>query len=263
LIEFLCAFGAFCVETLYFKAMSSSISTEPASSLRIGGVVPFTATDYPGLLAAVVFCQGCPWRCVYCHNPHLLSSTAASPLDVVPWDKFSKWLDTRHGLLDGVVFSGGEPLAQGALPAAVAEVKAKGGFRVGLHTGGAYPDRLGELLPDIDWVGLDMKASPSGYERVTGVPHSGDRAFESLDLILKAGVGLECRTTVHAAVTPADELIRLAQTLRDKGIKKWVLQPFRAQGCDNAELLTFNAAVLDDALLAELRTIVPEVMVRK
>ena len=44
----------------------------PRRSLRVGGFVPFTSTDYPDALAAVVFCQGCPWRCGYCHNPHLI-----------------------------------------------------------------------------------------------------------------------------------------------------------------------------------------------
>ena len=42
-----------------------------AAELKVGGVTPFSATDYPGKLAAVVFVQGCPWRCGYCHNPHL------------------------------------------------------------------------------------------------------------------------------------------------------------------------------------------------
>jgi len=40
--------------------------------LRVGGLVPLSTTDYPDHLSAVVFCQGCPWRCAYCHNPHLL-----------------------------------------------------------------------------------------------------------------------------------------------------------------------------------------------
>ena len=44
-----------------------------ADALRVGGFVPFTLTDYPDALAAVVFCQGCPWRCAYCHNPHLIA----------------------------------------------------------------------------------------------------------------------------------------------------------------------------------------------
>src|SRR5450759_6030856 len=43
-----------------------------AASLCIGGLTPLSLSDWPGQLAAVVFCQGCPWRCGYCHNPHLI-----------------------------------------------------------------------------------------------------------------------------------------------------------------------------------------------
>ncbi len=40
-----------------------------SATLRVGGLVPLTTLDYPGLLACVLFCQGCAWRCRYCHNP--------------------------------------------------------------------------------------------------------------------------------------------------------------------------------------------------
>ncbi|MBI3069525.1 MAG: 4Fe-4S cluster-binding domain-containing protein, partial [Betaproteobacteria bacterium] len=74
--------------------------------LRVGGLVPLTTTDYPGRLAAVVFCQGCPWRCGYCHNPHLLPARRTAP---IAWHAVRDFLERRRGLLDAVVFSGGEP----------------------------------------------------------------------------------------------------------------------------------------------------------
>ncbi len=46
------------------------------SPLAIGGLVPFSTVDMPGRNAAVVFCQGCPWRCRYCHNGHLQGGAA-------------------------------------------------------------------------------------------------------------------------------------------------------------------------------------------
>ena len=45
--------------------------------LRLGGLTPLTTIDFPGRLAAVLYCQGCPWRCTYCHNTELLD--AATP----------------------------------------------------------------------------------------------------------------------------------------------------------------------------------------
>ena len=102
-------------------------------TLRVGGVVPFTANDFPGRLAAVVFTQGCPWRCAYCHNPHLISARGGDAAAERAWPDLLRWLGTRCGLLDGVVFSGGEPTAQHAIVDAVRDVRALG-FEVGLHT---------------------------------------------------------------------------------------------------------------------------------
>ena len=140
-----------------------------ADKLRIGGFVPFTATDYPDHLAAVVFCQGCPWRCVYCHNPHLLPARGEAQH---PWVSIAAFLETRRGLLDAVVFSGGEPTFQDALPAAMRSVRDMG-FKVGLHTAGIYPRKLAAVLPLVDWIGIDVKAPFESYERVTGVSKSG------------------------------------------------------------------------------------------
>ena len=125
-----------------------------ASALRVGGLIRFSNADWPGKLAAVLFLQGCPWHCGYCQNPHLLPPHGAHEED---WPATLAWLATRRGLLDAVVFSGGEPTAQAELPAAIRAVRALG-FALGLHTGGAYPRRLLEVARDVDWVGLDIKA---------------------------------------------------------------------------------------------------------
>ncbi|MCL2872033.1 MAG: anaerobic ribonucleoside-triphosphate reductase activating protein [Betaproteobacteria bacterium] len=233
----------------------------PASALRIGGLVSFTATDYPGALAAVVFCQGCPWRCAYCHNPHLIPSRSDDLLD---WSAISQWLDTRRGLLDAVVFSGGEPTAQSALLEVITATRAQG-FRIGLHTGGAYPRRLQTLLPHLNWIGFDLKADPAGYAQVTGIADSELTAFEALALIQSANVPFEIRTTVHGALTPPETLQALAAILKERDVTRWVLQPFRAQGCENEALLAraAEAEVLDEELLQTLREFVPDIEVRR
>ena len=94
-----------------------------AQALRVGGLTPLSATDWPGQLSAVVFCQGCPWRCSYCHNPHLLAFRGAGEIS---WQDVLAFLGRRAGLLDAVVFSGGEPLAQHALADAMRAVKRMG-----------------------------------------------------------------------------------------------------------------------------------------
>lgn len=173
-------------------------SKPPADGLRIGGLQRFTSIDYPGALAAVVFVQGCAWRCVYCHNPELQGRQPApgSPR----WAEVHHWLRTRRGLLDAVVFSGGEPTLDPALPAALGDVRAMG-FRTGLHTAGMAPRRLQAVLPWLDWVGLDIKAPLHDggvrHDLITGVRGAASAVARSLELLLRSGVDLQLRTTVH------------------------------------------------------------------
>jgi len=231
-----------------------------ATALRVGGRVPFSNTDWPGKLAAVLFLQGCPWRCGYCQNPHLLPARGEHEED---WMATLAWLATRRGLLDGVVFSGGEPTAQAALAPAIRAVRALG-FAIALHTGGAYPRRLLEVAADVDWIGLDIKAPMLDYESVTGVPRSGFAAYASLDLVLKAGVAFEVRTTVHPALTPPETLLTLARELAQMGVRRWVLQAFRPTGCASEDLVAAapRRAEIDAATIAALKAIVPETVVR-
>jgi pyruvate formate lyase activating enzyme len=217
--------------------------------LRVGGLTPLSTTDYPGQLAAVVFCRGCPWRCGYCHNPHLLLARTATQ---IAWADVLAFLRRRQGLLDAVVFSGGEPLAQTALADAVSTVK-RMGFRVGLHTGGAYPERLDEVLPMLDWIGFDFKAPYAEYPSLTHAPDSGEKALTSARLVLASKVPHEFRTTVHPDLLAPPRLLRLAGQLAGLGVTRYVLQEFRAEGCTNA-LLTrcASASYLDDAFCARI-----------
>jgi pyruvate formate lyase activating enzyme len=233
-------------------------SGEPA--LRVGGIVRFSTADWPGRLAAVLFLQGCPWRCGYCQNPHLLPAQGAQQED---WAATLAWLGTRRGLLDAVVFSGGEPTAQAGLRSAIRAVRALG-FAIGLHTGGMYPRRFVEVMRDVDWIGLDIKAPMLAYEAVTGVPRSGFAAFASLDLALKSGVALDVRTTVHPALTPPETLLTLARELEALGVRRWVLQAFRPTGCASDALVAGapRGAHVGEDLVAALKAHVPDIVVR-
>lgn len=196
------------------------------SGLRVGGFVPLTTIDFPGRLAAVVFCQGCPWRCSYCHNPQLIPAGAEAER---PWQAVLDFLERRRGLLDGVVFSGGEPTLQAALPQALREVRALG-FETALHTAGMYPERLAAVLPLLDWVGLDIKGPAEHYDAITATPGSAGVVQRSLELLLASGVNHECRTTWHAGLFGRDELDRLGAGLVQRGVRRWKVQACRAEG---------------------------------
>ena len=233
------------------STVAAAVALAEAQSLRLGGLTPLTTIDFPGRLAAVVYCQGCPWRCSYCHNPELLDATAPPAL---PWSQALAFLQSRRGLLDGVVFSGGEPTLQAALPAALAEVRAMG-LQTALHTGGMYPARLAALLPQLDWVGLDIKALPQRCDAITATPGSGARAWDALEVLLAHGTDQECRTTWHAGLFGVDELLDLAQALAARGVRRWALQECRTPGAP--------AWVLTDAHRQQLGALFPAFALRR
>ena len=210
-----------------------------ADGLQIAGLVPMSTCDWPGRLVATAFLQGCPWQCTYCHNPELLDSRTPG---TVPWSAVTDLLARRQGLLDGVVFSGGEPTRQPALLDAVCAVRDLG-FGVGLHTAGAFPRQLRAVLPWVDWVGLDIKASPAQYAAITGVDLSGGAAYAALDAVLAAGVPVQVRTTVDPTVHRPDDVVELQERLASRGVTDHVLQTVRTVGVrpEYADRLAENA----------------------
>jgi pyruvate formate lyase activating enzyme len=198
------------------------------TALAIGGITAFTTVDFPDHLAAVVFCQGCPWRCRYCHNGHLQPRRSANPTRWT-WERFLAFLDDRRGLLEAVVFSGGEPTAQPALGEAMRVVRGRG-FLIGLHTAGIYPERLRSVLPLTDWVGLDIKAPlDERYDQVTGRPRSAAAVEQALSIVQASGVAYQLRTTVHPDLLGPADCARIESEMRQRRAGPVVWQPFRAR----------------------------------
>jgi pyruvate formate lyase activating enzyme len=234
-------------------------AAQHAKSFKVGGYTPFTATDFPGKLAAVVFVQGCPWRCGYCHNPHLQPRTVESALS---WETLREVLKRRVGLIDALVFSGGEPTADPFLLDAIRDVRALG-FKVGLHTGGVYSKRLKEVLPYVDWVGFDIKTNPEQYDALTQAAHSGEQAFLGAEAVLESGVAYEFRTTIHPSLQSPDDILRLGQRIADMGCQHYALQLFREQGCADTVLKGVQIADYPgQAVLEELRKHFPNLILR-
>ncbi|MBL8525573.1 MAG: anaerobic ribonucleoside-triphosphate reductase activating protein [Betaproteobacteria bacterium] len=187
----------------------------------VGGFQPFSVSDWPHKIAAVIFAQGCPLRCGYCHNPHLIPRGAGQ----LAFADVRNILDTRRNLLDGVVFSGGEPCAQRNLPQAIASIRQLG-FKIGLHTAGACPAMLGKVITDVDWVGIDVKAPQDQYEQLTGTSSWG-KTMRSIDLLVSHNTPFEARTTWHPDLFTIDALLDLAGNLAASGVTTYALQRLR------------------------------------
>lgn len=223
-------------------------------SLLIAGYTPFSTVDYPGHTAAVVFTQGCPWRCRYCQNASLQPLEA--PQGAPAWEEFLEWLEGRRGLLDAVVFSGGEPTLQASeLHKAMIGVKGLG-FKIGLHSAGMFSDAFGMVLSLCDWVGLDIKATFGKQGWITGNEFTGvARSYISLGHLGASDVPFEIRTTYHPALLGKD-IKRIASALSAMRPLDWVIQRFQPNSPD-PELNAAGPAVVSAEILEQLRAVAP------
>lgn len=193
--------------------------------LRIGDIEKFSIVDFPTKIAAVVFMQGCPWRCPFCYNASLQNPNSN---DNTGWDKLINLLEHRKGILDAVVFSGGEPLMQSNLPQAMDIVKDMG-FEIGLHTGGYNPQALKKVIDKVSWVGMDIKVplDTERYTKVTGCPTPIGNIKESLQILIGSGIHFECRTTCDPRILEIADIYNIADELSALGVKEYYLQKYR------------------------------------
>ena len=205
-------------------SLPAQLLADAEELIPVAGVVPLTTLDYPDRLATVVFTQGCPWHCAYCHNTNMRSLACVGQCR---WREICALLDNRRGWIEAVVFSGGEPTMHPGLETAIRTVKQKG-FLVGLHTAGIFPEHLGRLLPLLDWVGLDIKAPfDERYARLTGDSKSVAKVGASLKMLRASGIHFQLRTTVAKDATGDQIFEEVREQLLGLGVEEPVRQSIR------------------------------------
>jgi pyruvate formate lyase activating enzyme len=199
----------------------------------IGGLEKFTNLDYPGRLAAVVFTQGCNFRCRFCYNPMLVwpsqelgEKYGKDPALITEEDLFL-FLKSRVGKLEAVVITGGEPTLHPDLPEFISKIKALG-YLVKLDTNGSRPADLKRALAgkQIDYLAMDLKAPEALYEQVTGKEADFKKIGESVKLIKESGIPHEFRTTVVPGLLGVPEIEAMGEILA--GAERWYLQKFKS-----------------------------------
>ena len=192
----------------------------------IGGIQKTTLVDFPGKVAAIVFTQGCNFRCGYCHNPSLISKSHFE-LDSESFtkEKFFSFLKNRIGKLDGVVITGGEPTLQSGLYDFIKEIKQMG-FEVKLDTNGTNPQIIEQLIKDnlLDYIAMDIKAPIEKYDLITCVNTNKDDILKTIELIKNSKVDYEFRTTVLKSQLSYENFDQIGQMI--EGAKKYYLQKF-------------------------------------
>lgn len=194
--------------------------------------VPFSTLDYPGELSAVLFFKGCPYRCHYCHNPHLLDFNETKHQEIKPVSPQSlelqtKFLPKRKKLLDAVVLSGGEALFEKDIGALIINLKSQG-YKIGLHTAGSYPSKLKEVIENIDWIGFDVKTLPHKYDKLTHSKGSWNKTLKTLELIQDSQIKYECRISTSPNELSMTELYELTELMIEMGVHNWAVQELQA-----------------------------------
>lgn len=164
--------------------------------MDIQGFQKLTLLDFPGRVACTVFLSGCDFRCPFCHNSELINPGETA--SVMTEEALLAFLQKRKGLLDGIAFTGGEPLMRRELPALFEKVRALG-YPIKLDTNGNHPDQLQAVLAAglVDYVAMDIKNSPDRYAKTVGLEHiHPDRIQKSITLLMQGKVDFEFRTTV-------------------------------------------------------------------
>lgn len=190
--------------------------------MEIGGFEPFSLCDFPSRPAAVVFAQGCNFRCPFCHNGGLLALKTGAISSAEVLDRLAR----RWGRLQGVVVSGGEPCLQPDLAEFCASVKALG-LAVKLDTNGSRPSVLADLLSRqlVDYVAMDVKAPPRRYAKLAGVAVKWDLIAESIRILGASGVPHQFRTTMVTPLLSDADLDEIAGLLPPSS--RHVRQEFR------------------------------------
>lgn len=227
--------------------------------MDIHGLQKLTLLDFPGRVACTVFLGGCDFRCPFCHNWELIDGSFPPTMDS---GALLDFLKKRQGLLDGVCFTGGEPLLHRELPDLMRAAQALG-YKCKLDTNGAHPDRLRTILEEklADYVAMDIKNSPARYGITIGRPDFDLAPIsESIRLLMDSGIDYEFRTTVVAQLHDEADFRAIARWIA--GARRYFLQPFTDR--DTVPVAGLSAPDADTLAryAAIVRTAVPDTQIR-
>jgi pyruvate formate lyase activating enzyme len=192
---------------------------------RIGGWLKHSFIDFPGTVSTVLFFCGCNLRCPYCHNPSLVY--ADDTAGVVDFGEVQSYLERRSGIIEGVVFSGGEPTLQRDALLSIAERVRALGLKIKLDTNGLKPEVIAALAPD--YLALDLKTHPARYGELGCRGETGTAALETSLMMVKAmREHAEVRVTAAAPYVGEPEIESFLTML--EGVHTVWLQPVRTAG---------------------------------
>jgi len=204
----------------------------------------FGTVDGPGI-RFVVFMQGCPMRCKYCHNPdtwQFQGGKRYSPEEVLQEVlKYKSYIASG-----GVTVTGGEPLMQIEFVTELFRLLKCNGIHTALDTSGVTFNQADEktvarhaaLLKYTDLVLLDIKHIDDGeHKKLTG--HSNENALNFARYLSENGKDIWIRHVLVPDITDNDEyLYKLREFIGGlKTVKKVEVLPYHTMGVVKYEKL--------------------------
>ena len=190
--------------------------------MAIVGIDKLSLLDYEDKVAVVLFSHACNFRCPFCHN----GTTVLEAETVIPFEDILEYLESRKGLIDAVVVSGGEPTLMPDLKEKIIKLRELG-FLIKLDTNGNNPEAIKDLYESglIDYVAMDIKNSFKMYPVTVGVKNAYlDKVSKSIQYLMSSGIDYEFRTTLVDEFHDAQCIREMGETL--KGAKRLYLQKF-------------------------------------
>ena len=198
--------------------------------MAIVGIDKLSLLDYEDKVSVVLFSQACNMRCPFCHNGEAV--LGASKEDEIDFNEILDFLKTRNGLIDAVVFTGGEPTLEPDLKVKIKAVRDLG-FLIKLDTNGTNPEIVESLLDEglIDYVAMDIKNCPNLYAETCGLKFINvDNIKKSIAIIMTKAPDYEFRTTLVKELHERMDYEAFLNLI--KGAKRLFLQKFvDREGC--------------------------------
>ena len=212
---------------------------------KIHSVFSGGTVDGPGI-RFVVFTQGCPLRCKFCHNPDTWKIGAGEERSVDDLIKEIVRYKNYFGLNGGLTISGGEPLVQLDFITELSKAAVKNGVNVAVDTSGYLFDenspekikKFDELNKYVDLYLLDIKHIDDDKHRMlTGVSNKHTLAFAKY--LSESGKKMWIRHVLVPGITDDDDaLIRLKEFVDTlKTVEKVEVLPYHTMGVPKYEKL--------------------------
>lgn len=204
----------------------------------ISGFQPLSLLDYPGIICSIVFTQGCPFRCAYCHNPELIPAQASDTRSVLKEEAVLEQLNRRKHIVEGICITGGEPTVHPDLPDFIKKVK-RLGMLIKLDTNGLTPRMIEKLIKErsVDFFAMDLKHTWERYSEVIGINQKNviNNCRETFHLIQNSSIPHEFRTTVYSGFHKKEDLEEIAGQLQEG--EHYALQEIRYEKTLNSGLM--------------------------